>query len=536
MLSRFGMAVLVALGLSGCPAKKPSCQVHHGGCDPLATCTVVGNRTVCGDCPPGYTGTGDTTCRSACLTQHGGCDALTTCSVGSAGVVCGSCPSGYSGSGETGCSDIDECAVGGGPCGAGKQCVNETGSYRCLAVCEGGQIPQESTCLTKESVTIAGVAYTAVHDPEQIFRVVCQEPCTLSDDVLTAQYRGFASARSVLLPVTGVDLPASSVPFDLHIQGDAWCGPHQAGGFAGWSGTYWDQLGPPGLMGVGSYACLFLPENGHDMSPAAVERQDQQMLQIHEFVHCLFYKRHFASYEDFAYALSFYVSGSPPVTDPCSPQLDFLGYGRLVYSLCMEHGFQYPDLAPALQQLADLYDHGLGVYGEWTTVFQFRTILEAILGSDTSQTFLDLGYPPVMVGDRATVSSVGGHYAMVHGWVVLDVEPAALATDTVVRIDPVYSSPNSPHLSFDAIYNLWPEGDSGSPYAYTPLGAPMTLTLRYSPAMLAPGVNEADLRLLRISPDGARWEVVPGSSVDTTSREVTGTVSALGIYAVMPPG
>ena len=124
---------------------------------------------------------------------------------------------------------------------------------------------------------------------------------------------------------------------------------------------------------------------------------------------------------------------------------------------------------------------------------------------------------------------------MVHGWVSLEVSPGAFATDTVVRIDPVYSIPNSPYISWPTLYNVWPEGLTHSPKIYTPLQANVVLRLGYTLDMLAPDEPESELRRLRISPDGSAWEEVPGSSVDVVTRVVSGTVSELGICAVMRP-
>ena len=60
----------------------------------------------CGECPPGYTGDGETCvdvneCDDG---NNGGCDALTTCTNNVGGLpTCGACPTGYKGSGTTGC-------------------------------------------------------------------------------------------------------------------------------------------------------------------------------------------------------------------------------------------------------------------------------------------------------------------------------------------------------------------------------------------------------------------------------------------------
>ena len=70
-----------------------------------------------------YKGSGETGCRpeTICAEANGGCDPLTTCTNG-VPTVCGPCPMGYEGTGETGCVDIDGCA--GNPCFAGTECFD----------------------------------------------------------------------------------------------------------------------------------------------------------------------------------------------------------------------------------------------------------------------------------------------------------------------------------------------------------------------------------------------------------------------------
>jgi hypothetical protein len=65
-----------------------------------------------------------------CSTDHGGCDPLTTCSAGPDGIVCGPCPSGYSGDGDTGCVALGACA--GVACEHGGRCLSGDGEYACL--------------------------------------------------------------------------------------------------------------------------------------------------------------------------------------------------------------------------------------------------------------------------------------------------------------------------------------------------------------------------------------------------------------------
>jgi hypothetical protein len=80
-------------------------------CSPLSTCVFAEGEALCRVCPPDYAGDPDD---------------------------CPACPAGYEGDGEggAGCLDIDECAVGDGPCYPGVTCTNTEGGFGC------GQCPR----------------------------------------------------------------------------------------------------------------------------------------------------------------------------------------------------------------------------------------------------------------------------------------------------------------------------------------------------------------------------------------------------------
>ncbi len=118
---------------AGSDATLSTCAVDNGGCDVLAACTDGAAGATCGDCPDGYTGTGDTSCTDVdeCATDNGGCDELTTCTNNDGGKTCGICPMGYDGTGDTACTDIDECATNNGGCDATVACANTPGGFTC---------------------------------------------------------------------------------------------------------------------------------------------------------------------------------------------------------------------------------------------------------------------------------------------------------------------------------------------------------------------------------------------------------------------
>ncbi len=125
------------------------CATNNGGCDPLVTCTEGPTGPVCGECPSGYTGTGDTSCEDIdeCATNNGGCDAMTTCTNTSGSRQCGLCPYGYAGNGDTSCGDIDECEIDNGGCDPLVACTNTEGGFTCGACPEGTIGGGESGCI-----------------------------------------------------------------------------------------------------------------------------------------------------------------------------------------------------------------------------------------------------------------------------------------------------------------------------------------------------------------------------------------------------
>jgi hypothetical protein len=124
------------------------CTTGNGGCDPLTSCTNDGGSAMCGPCPSGYTGTGNTACLDVneCATNNGGCSASppVVCSNTAGSSNCGSCPAGYTGPGTT-CTDVNECATSNGGCSPLAACINTAGSSNCGA-CAPGYTGNGITC------------------------------------------------------------------------------------------------------------------------------------------------------------------------------------------------------------------------------------------------------------------------------------------------------------------------------------------------------------------------------------------------------
>jgi hypothetical protein len=117
-------------GDSGCD-DIDECQSGNGGCDPLVSCTNEPGRRTCGSCPTGYLGDGVSGCYpDECATDNGGCDPLVTCTNHPSGPTCGPCPDGYAGDGESGCLLVSACQTN--PCQNGGTCQDQGGTEVCL--------------------------------------------------------------------------------------------------------------------------------------------------------------------------------------------------------------------------------------------------------------------------------------------------------------------------------------------------------------------------------------------------------------------
>ena len=118
-----------------------SCDVSHGRCDSLQTCTDTADGVLCADaCEDGYAADSERVCRDVdeCAADNGGCDPLAACVNLVGSYECGACPEGYRGHGSTGCDDVDECSRSfDPPCDELVTCTNTPGGYECGACPEG---------------------------------------------------------------------------------------------------------------------------------------------------------------------------------------------------------------------------------------------------------------------------------------------------------------------------------------------------------------------------------------------------------------
>lgn len=338
-------------------------------------------------------------------------------------------------------------------------------------------------------------SYRAFQNPGDVFRIVCSEPCAADLNAIYGLYAGFQSAHQTIVGLFGVDSLANQHPFDLHIDENAWCGPAQPG-LGGDSSQY--AYFPYSGMASGSYGCFWFTTPGHYALPFHYPETSTvayQLLTAHEFTHTEFFVRHHYSYEDFAKAVSFYVSGNgdgPPLTDACADALNRPVDGRLIWLLCHESGFQWPSLAPAFASLSHTYDQGKGAaYQGETSVWQFRKALNAVLGKDTLDAFLAAKASQLpQMGDNGTLPYNGGRLAMLGGWVSLSVPIGTVTSNTLFHVDGAYVLNYAPPglWTFENVYEFSVPGKT-----FLHFEEPAYLQVKYDPSLLPVGTDESTL-------------------------------------------
>lgn len=132
----------------------------------------------------------------------------------------------------------------------------------------------------------------------------------------------------------------------------------------------------------------------------------------------------------------------------------------------------------------------------------------------------------VTVVDGGWVTAAGGTVRAAGGHVAMTVGAGAVATGMAITVTPLAMPPANPHLVPGTAHDLGPSG--------TTFAQPVAVSLSYEAANVG-SAAPANFRLHRYASDA--WMPVAGSTVNTTTRVVTGTTSSLGQYAILsvPP-
>ncbi|NVJ09568.1 hypothetical protein HUW63_30630 [Myxococcus sp. AM001] len=165
-----------------------------------------------------------------------------------------------------------------------------------------------------------------------------------------------------------------------------------------------------------------------------------------------------------------------------------------------------------------------------TSVYQYRRILDALAGSDTFEALASAGeLLPNQCGDSARFMPPGGTVSLYGGRVQWSL-PAGAVTEAL-QVEP------GSWRSGMVVPAAWNDFQPANNYAFLPSGfllqRPARLTIRYEPALIPAGGDEASLTLYR-KPEDAAAQAVPGALVDTEANTVSASVSRLGRYIVAP--
>jgi hypothetical protein len=279
---------------------------------------------------------------------------------------------------------------------------------------EGTSTPIAITPIPVSSIQIEGVPYKAYQISGDPFRLVCQEPCSLDQQYIFAEYAGFRLAHPKLIQLTGVDTLTELQPVDMHlVLDDSICRELPAGHAGMYASTrkaYTCSDGPG-----------YYPTIEEKIQKAA--QPEAQYFPLHEYMHTIFFGRISGKAGDFQdyYAEFFHdfvvplPSNAIGIVNPA----EFCSYRNqnpsgadyplwLISELCRQNGFQLTHVALSLIELDKLYQSGggqveLGFTHPVPTVAQYRDILNRLLGSDTTQAFADACWPPELFGNSYSV-------------------------------------------------------------------------------------------------------------------------------------
>jgi hypothetical protein len=249
--------------------------------------------------------------------------------------------------------------------------------------------PPPIVTIPKSTVQLNGESFDAYQMPGDRIRVLCKQPCPLSERLIDADYAGYRVAIQQDVRTAGFDILDKWGIFDIHLNRDSFC--TRSEGEVGSTGQF------PDVDGI--RMCLYVtdPDNqggpGFTVTPESAARAGGLGVFAHEYAHALFFGR-FASLHDFVYPIEYKTLDTANAHDfgnLCNPS--YQNGAPLTYQLCQTKGFTFDQLIQSLLDVDRLYQDGYGSLSDGSVGYnQYRAILNSILGGDVLQTFLDVGY------------------------------------------------------------------------------------------------------------------------------------------------
>jgi adhesin/invasin len=120
-------------------------------------------------------------------------------------------------------------------------------------------------------------------------------------------------------------------------------------------------------------------------------------------------------------------------------------------------------------------------------------------------------------------AAAGASFTSQDSVVAVSIPPGALTQTRNITVEPAQSPPPNDRLLPGTAFDFGPNG--------TMFAQPVTITIKYDPSKLTVGSPESGLQLYEVI--GSSWRVVAGSSVNTATHTVIGSVSHFTVYGVL---
>jgi hypothetical protein len=129
----------------------------------------------------------------------------------------------------------------------------------------------------------------------------------------------------------------------------------------------------------------------------------------------------------------------------------------------------------------------------------------------------------VKVKEGVVASTAGVSFVAQNSAVAVSIPAGALTQTKNITVAPAQSPPPNDRLLPGTAFDFGPNG--------TTFSQPVSVTIKYDPTKITPGSPEGGLQLYEVI--GSSWRVVAGSTVNTATKTVTGSVSHFTVYGVL---
>jgi hypothetical protein len=353
------------------------------------------------------------------------------------------------------------------------------------------------TAIPKSTAQLGGESFDAYQVPGDRLRVLCKQPCPLSERLIDAAYAGYKVTIQLDVRTAGFDVLDKWGAIDIHLSRDNTC--QRSEGELGLTVKYRD------VDGIG--LCLYATDPDMQASPSFTPenavRNGGLGVFAHEYLHAMLLGR-FASSHDFVFPIEYktmYPAKADEYGNLCNPT--YKTGAPLTYHLCQTKGFTFDQLIESLSDVDRLYQGGYGTLfaGEvdWN---QYRSILNSILGGDVLQEMYDVGYGKIFQEQGTTPYKLpyANESCSFKAAIVRDVTiPLGTTLDVNAPFEKTWRIKNTGSCAWDGVQlvNVRAEAMTATtsiPVSATAAGAEMDVTVPMT-APADPGVHTGEWRL-----------------------------------------